>query len=426
MNIMVCGGGFTNQGAEAMLHSLCSGLEARIPGLRAMMWRCPESERDLAESYGLIPVSPPSIDGRWRKLLWTATQSGSWRAARDQRIRSMADAWRAAAASWMLDEHGDFDAMVDISGFAYGDTWGAEAITCVMPVVERCRELSLPVAFMPQAWGSFAKPEVRSAVVDMVTGPRTLCFVRDTQSGRYLEEVVGETPFVGRVRSDLAFAFDGGSPERGEEILAEMGCALTRPVVVIGPSMRVYGRVSGVGASNRHVESLAALVRHCVDDHDADVVLHPSECSLTGAGEDDRTVCGWVSAASQRPGRCFTSPRYVGAADARALIGRCVYLAGSRFHSLVFALSQGIPCMAVGWTHKYRELLASFGLEQSVGGLELGEPEQLIDMFDRGWDDRVANSAAVAAVAKSMRLDANDVLDETASFLLSGDPVVGA
>ena len=38
----------------------------------------------------------------------------------------------------------------------------------------------------------------------------------------------------------------------------------------------------------------------------------------------------------------------------------------ARFHGLVSALSTGTPAMAVGWSHKYKELLSDFDTEHLV------------------------------------------------------------
>ena len=42
------------------------------------------------------------------------------------------------------------------------------------------------------------------------------------------------------------------------------------------------------------------------------------------------------------------------------------YLVASRFHSIVHAYKNGIPCIALGWATKYHDLLKHFGQEQYV------------------------------------------------------------
>jgi len=47
----------------------------------------------------------------------------------------------------------------------------------------------------------------------------------------------------------------------------------------------------------------------------------------------------------------------------KALMGETDLVVASRFHGMVTALDLGLPVLAIGWGHKYRELLAHFGLE---------------------------------------------------------------
>lgn len=54
--------------------------------------------------------------------------------------------------------------------------------------------------------------------------------------------------------------------------------------------------------------------------------------------------------------------REMDAEEIRARIGQCEMLVASRFHAMVFALSEQVPVMLVGWSHKYQEVMEQFGL----------------------------------------------------------------
>ena len=53
--------------------------------------------------------------------------------------------------------------------------------------------------------------------------------------------------------------------------------------------------------------------------------------------------------------------------DAQALkreISNYQFVVGSRYHGLVAALSQNIPVISLGWSHKYAELMKSYNIEE--------------------------------------------------------------
>ena len=42
------------------------------------------------------------------------------------------------------------------------------------------------------------------------------------------------------------------------------------------------------------------------------------------------------------------------------------FVIGSRFHGLVAAISNGVPVIALGWSHKYAELLSDFDIPELI------------------------------------------------------------
>ena len=56
--------------------------------------------------------------------------------------------------------------------------------------------------------------------------------------------------------------------------------------------------------------------------------------------------------------------------ELRFLIGICDYSVTSRFHAMISSLSVGVPCLVIGWSHKYQEVLERFELETWAIGFE--------------------------------------------------------
>ena len=72
-------------------------------------------------------------------------------------------------------------------------------------------------------------------------------------------------------------------------------------------------------------------------------------------------------------------------------MNKFAYLVASRFHSIVHAFKNGIPCIALGWATKYYDLLTLFGQEQYVLDFrdEIGTENvsTAIEKMDRAYRD---------------------------------------
>ncbi|MEZ6146239.1 MAG: polysaccharide pyruvyl transferase family protein [Planctomycetaceae bacterium] len=61
--------------------------------------------------------------------------------------------------------------------------------------------------------------------------------------------------------------------------------------------------------------------------------------------------------------------------------GRATVVIGSRFHALVGALSQAVPCIVTGWSHKYEMLLEDYGCPEFLV-MPSGPTEELTHLLD--------------------------------------------
>jgi colanic acid/amylovoran biosynthesis protein len=337
--------------------------------------------------------------------------------ARPEHLLRPRTLWPDLSAGPMLDEIGEFDAVVDVSGFAYGDAWGTGPILSLAPLARRAAEQGAPTIFMPQSWGAFSAPVVRRAVLETVGAAGSVVYSRDAQSTAHL--IAAGMP-AGSVREsrDIVFAFEGADAARGEELLRSMGRREGRPLVGIAPSMRVLESARGAEGAATYVRTLAKLARHCVDTLGADVVVLPFECPPTDTGSDDRPLCAQVRSEFGRGEGCLYDPSYLTAPDAWALVGACDAFVSSRYHAAVFALSQGVPCTLIGWSHKYEELLREFE-DDPTRGVETAHtgPEDAIARFDAEWLERDERRIHILARSAQLRADAARVFDEVAQTL---------
>ena len=404
MRILILGGSAINKGAEAMLQTVRAELGDRIPGAsffigdrRARQWH-PEGVEALGFPHA--PAQEPQGALRLARAVLHGVRAPEgpvhWLRHRRQLgyFEALADA---------------VDAAVDVSGFLFSDQRGTTGKRLV-PLIEVFRRRGTPFVLLPQAWGPFEKPAVRD-LAERAVGAADLAFARDDISYKHLSALVD-----GRVElaPDIAFLFRA-APD-GPERMRELGLDPERPIAAIAPNMRVYERTGGEGEANLYGRALARVGRSLLAEG-AQVLLVPHEIlPPSDGGHDDRYLCRLVADALDAPGvAAVTDDRPAG--DLKALIGVCELMVGSRFHALVAALSSGVPSVAVGWAHKYPELLREFGLEGSVFDHNTLTAEALEAAVLDMWRRRGLVRESIAATLPDVKGRAATVFDRTRDAL---------
>ena len=67
-------------------------------------------------------------------------------------------------------------------------------------------------------------------------------------------------------------------------------------------------------------------------------------------GPDDRFLCSLVASQIKNAEQCCAVRDYYPVETVKSILGQVDMLIASRFHSFVFALSEGVPVLALGWS----------------------------------------------------------------------------
>ncbi|MEP2774899.1 MAG: polysaccharide pyruvyl transferase family protein [Luteolibacter sp.] len=229
----------------------------------------------------------------------------------------------------------EVDVVLDASGFAFSDQWGPETARILLRKMERAERKSQRLVFMPQAFGPFRNPEVARTCKDLLNRA-DLVFARDPKSLSEVRELGLSTDVI------LSPDFTVGLPATACRF---QGLPKTYSAIV--PNRRMMDKTTDQ-------ETYLSFIRTAVDML-RNAGLNPIFV-LHDAKEDAKVVRKLPEAYQQLPIFEHSDPLIL-----KHVLGRARCVVGSRFHALVSALSQGVPCIGAGWSHKYPELFKLFG-----------------------------------------------------------------
>jgi len=255
--------------------------------------------------------------------------------------------------------------LLDIAGISFSD--GREKflpfnILTIWPAML----LGVPVVKCAQALGPFEGRTNRLAA-NWFLGRCKRIFGRGKETLDHLEKL---RPLVGRIQesSDLAFlhepeyALSDEGTARTEALVHILSAAeqAEKPLICVCPSNVV------AGAGEDYVQGIASILLQ-LGDTGKRVVLLPTATreGSTKTHNNDLLLIRNIYSATEAPGKegwLYIVDWDLGFSDIKNVIQISDAVMTFRFHGLIAALSTKRPVLAVGWGHKYRELMEQFDL----------------------------------------------------------------
>lgn len=230
----------------------------------------------------------------------------------------------------------DVGAILDASGFAFGDQHPVNRIANFANSLEQARSAGKTVILLPQALGPFERPEIRQAFT-RIYDAADLIFSRDELSTEYAKKAIGDDEKLYQYpdfTNQLKPALEGDSNK------SEIAC--------IVPNQRMIEKAESDQEKKRYINLLKIIIRHVEKiGLEPVVLLH---------GDDDKDIA--TNLQNELDGLQIHNQD--DPVKLKKFIGESHILIGSRFHALVSALSQSVPAIGTSWSHKYEMLFSEY------------------------------------------------------------------
>lgn len=342
MNILVNGVGAENKGAFLMLKAIQQQLATGENGKIILLFRPTKTfDRQMIKKEGLHPLSKVASKSKSLETVFGLIP-GSIRRALGLYLRK------------------DVNVFLDSSGFIFGDQWEAKTIkSWFLNDVEFFSRQGTKIIFLPQAFGPFERTDVR-AISQKVLDHGDLIFARDSISYGHVTKLDLKRPIIKQFPDFTNLV----SPSKDASLQNKDAIA-----IIANQKLIESGKIS----RPEYVDFLVKLTSY-IQKKGLRVAF------VNHAGTKDLELCKEVVGKLNLKTEIINEPDPV---RLKQIISSFSGLVSGRFHGVVSALSQNVPCIATSWSHKYQMLMADYGIEHYLLPLKANdsEIEQKLDLL---------------------------------------------
>lgn len=387
-NIIITGGGMANKGAQAMTLIAVHELRERFPDHKIYLY----SPVDLADS---------ALDKRkftFNFLGWYPLKFAHCQHNPVQRgiilLRSRSELLEAEAI------YRNTDFIVDVSGYALGANWSDKICNDYLDILEFAQAFGIPVYLMPQSFGPFDFGEERQALnarIQRLLPTAKVIFAREQEGYDALVNTYG--------LKNVRLAHDLVLGNKGIDLANIFVSAPTLDLPEIKPNS-VAVIPNSMNSSVSSQESVLELYTKAIHA----LLSQGKTVYLLSHSTVDSALCSKLKEPFLTNENVILLTQDFSCLEFNALVKKFDYLIASRFHSIVHAFKNGVPCIALGWATKYHDLLKLFGQEQYIldvrSKIGAGQITAAIDLMDAHYPDESEKiQKGLAAVQKQNVFD---------------------
>lgn len=238
------------------------------------------------------------------------------------------------------------DVLLDAGGYQFGDSWNhtREGINWIKHYYAALKDRGAKIIMLPQAFGPFEK-QTSKEMISAAAGFADLIFPRDAESLAHLQQVFGaglHFDIYGDFTNLLSYS-KTDEPKGDEKI-----CFI--------PNQKMISGSAGI-SEQEYISFFAGMIKHVRSKSDNDIVL------LNHEGAGDLALCQKVNAHFSGALPVLTGQNSL---QIKEFLSGCLFVVSSRYHGIISALSQQVPCLATSWSHKYEALYREFELPDFV------------------------------------------------------------
>ena len=234
----------------------------------------------------------------------------------------------------------------------------------------------------PQTFGPYKSPVAR-CLANYLLRRSSVIMARDRESQRLAQAHVGKSRQV-LLCPDVAFSLEPLQPEKITTEPPFHGLSVPQGTIGLNVNGLMYNggytRNNMFGLKMDYRALLPELIEALLKEHGGELWLVPHAFAPAGNVESDPEACEMVRSAlsSETRDRVRIVTGDYDCHELKWLIGKFDFFVGSRMHSCIAALSQGVPCAGIAYSRKFEGVFDTLGMaEWVVDGRKVSDQEAI-------------------------------------------------
>jgi len=364
--ILITGGELFNKGAQSMTFTVINEIKKRFPEKEAILLSTDDYERnkEFKEKFAfeILPFNTKLMYGLMKGFYGTF-----WRLKLNKKNSNKYE----HLTSTLEEIFNNAEMMIDISGYALSSQRGSSTSISYLMKIKLAEQYGIKVFLMPQSFGPFnysgKKKYVINYLLKEVLKYPEMIYAREQEGynilvNDYKLNNVEKSYDLVLLNKDIELSniYKNESEQNNSIINDAKGIAIV-------PNMKNFKH----GNSQEILKVYDSCINKLTSQHKKVYLIRHSI--------EDKEACDIIKERNKQNDNVILLDYDFSCIEYENLIKKFDFAIASRYHSIIHAYKNGIPCIAIGWATKYHELLKTFKQENYIFDVRSNIDEKAID-----------------------------------------------
>jgi colanic acid/amylovoran biosynthesis protein WcaK/AmsJ len=245
-----------------------------------------------------------------------------------------------------------------------------------------------PVYILPQSIGPLKRAWERKIVRWLLNRVR-IVMVREPISFRLLQDIGANKKNIQLV-PDLAFAMPTSDRAIGAKWLDDLGLSIDKKSPLLGMTVINWGEQhTGFEQQAEYEKACAGAIKWFIDNTGGKVILFPQVIGPY-LSQDDRIPARRIAEQlSEQSSSLYLVDQQLSVDLLKSVYSWMDILIGTRMHSIIFSLSEGVPVIMIGYLHKTRGMAEMFGIDEWFVDIRQVVGDVLVERIRKFWKNQL-------------------------------------